>query len=948
MAAGKRTLLRYIRRLVVSPPADESSDAALLTRFLAASDQQAFAALVERHGPMVLHVCQRVLSNLHDAEDAFQATFLVLARKATTVCPRQALPAWLHGVARRVALKARAARARRWRETHAAAHPVADDPRPDPLAELSARELLLVVDEEVHRLPEVYRLPVLLCCLEGRTVEEAARQLGWTQGSVKGRLERGRARLRARLLRRGLGLATVLAASEASRAAAAPALVAWLIARTTRGALAFAAQATGGVDGISTGAAKLAAETVSGMALAKLKAAAGLLLAACLLATGLVFYRAAPTPGVMEPAAVVPNATPTPRNTPDDPVQVSGRVLDPAGRPFVGARLYVGYSARGPAAAHVQQEPVYRLRARSATDGRFQFSFARSELDARRLDDARPAVIGVADGYGPEWAALDEHAELAELNLTLIEDRPLEGRILNEKRVPVSGARILVRQILADTQSGMTRYLQGTGDTWLPRIWQGAVPGRPAAIATDAEGRFRLEGLGRDRLVSLMLEGPGIAHRWLTAVTRPAGAAPFFAGIQGAHFEYVATAGRTLRGLVRDKANGIPVAGVRISAGRTWESALTDAQGRFELPGCPVTPDGYLVRAEPPGGQPYFAATVRVPANHDNAREMVRLDLLSGIRLRGRVLDESTWRPPAQARVEYYPLFRSAAAAQLTNEASMPVSSAVVQPDGSYGLAVLPGPGVVLVTASPRDAYLASLVDERALAALFQDGRDHGGGRRLYTAAGGKPGFLCVDHYSGLALLNPNVETKALVVDLTVRPARTLAGRILGPQEEPLSGVTVLGLAVIPESEVLSSAAFTVTGLGPERPRELLFLHRDRQLGELLRLRGDETEPLVVRLEPLGTIRGRIIDRRGRPVSGVSVSFQVHAGNGMNVRAETDLEGQFRGALVPGQKYALSLSVPRRLLGEVDALEVGSGRSKDLGDLVLDDEGTPGERRAAP
>src|SRR5207248_2280250 len=127
------------------------------------------------------------LGDAHDAEDAFQATFMVLARRAAAVHPREALAAWLHGVARRVALEARATRARRLREVGPPPVPRAEA-RPDPLAELSAREVRDLVDAELSRLPEVYRLPVILCCLEGLTQDEAARQLGWTPGSVRGRL----------------------------------------------------------------------------------------------------------------------------------------------------------------------------------------------------------------------------------------------------------------------------------------------------------------------------------------------------------------------------------------------------------------------------------------------------------------------------------------------------------------------------------------------------------------------------------------------------------------------------------------------------------------------------------------------------------------------------------------------------------------------------------------
>src|SRR5262249_731039 len=190
MLARSDFLLDCVQRTSsqAGPPADDSG---LLTRFLTARDPAAFEALVARHGPMVLRVCRHLLGNRHDAEDAFQATFLVLARKAANVRPPGALAGWLHGVAYRVALKARKVVLRRRLESPAPdlAPP---DPHPDPLSELTAREALLALEEEVQRLPEAYRLPVVLCCLHGATQEEAARQLGCTPGSVKGRLERGR------------------------------------------------------------------------------------------------------------------------------------------------------------------------------------------------------------------------------------------------------------------------------------------------------------------------------------------------------------------------------------------------------------------------------------------------------------------------------------------------------------------------------------------------------------------------------------------------------------------------------------------------------------------------------------------------------------------------------------------------------------------------------------
>jgi RNA polymerase sigma factor (sigma-70 family) len=255
----------------------QPDDSVLLARFLTDRDPAAFEALVARHGPMVLRVCRHVLGNRQDAEDAFQATFLVLAQKAAHIRPPGCLAGWLHGVACRVALGARTA-ARRRRREGLASDLAPPDPRPDPLAELTAREALRILEEEVQRLPEAYRLPVVLCCLHGVSQEEAARQLGWTPGSVRGRLERGRKRLHRRLAGRGLGLAAALALVEVSRSMATG-LGEAFVASTAVAAVAGASGNTAGACLVSAEIKSLATGGLRHGALAKVKLGLLLLLA---------------------------------------------------------------------------------------------------------------------------------------------------------------------------------------------------------------------------------------------------------------------------------------------------------------------------------------------------------------------------------------------------------------------------------------------------------------------------------------------------------------------------------------------------------------------------------------------------------------------------------------------------------------------------------------------
>ncbi len=196
-----------LRSLLYQQSQEGQSDGQLLQRYTETRDSDAFAVLLRRHGSLVLNVARRVVGDHQTAEDVFQATFLTLARRAVTIRRAESLSCWLHGVAFRLAVRARRTVLRsRQRET--LARPALP---PTPLDELTAREFLAVFDEELQALPEAYRGPVFLCCLEGLSQEEAARQLGCSPGSLKGRLERGRNRLRTRLVQRGLTLPAVLA-----------------------------------------------------------------------------------------------------------------------------------------------------------------------------------------------------------------------------------------------------------------------------------------------------------------------------------------------------------------------------------------------------------------------------------------------------------------------------------------------------------------------------------------------------------------------------------------------------------------------------------------------------------------------------------------------------------------------------------------------------------------
>jgi RNA polymerase sigma factor (sigma-70 family) len=279
--ASATLIVQHIRRLAAAPAVDGQPDRELLRRFTRDRDDQAFAALLRRHGPMVWGACRRVLPRPDDAEDVFQATFLLLTRKAAALRDHDSVGGWLYGVAYRLALRARSAEAVR------ADREGRTPPRaaPDPLADITLRETQQLFDDALARLPEKCRAVLVLCCLEGLTQDEAARQLGCSRSTLKRRLEEGRTRLRKQLVRHGLTLpAALLAATLAPRAGAAlpPSL-----------ASAVLGAAAGGP--VAERVANLAARSASGLLAGKFKVAAAVMLAVAVTVAGAAGIAALPT-----------------------------------------------------------------------------------------------------------------------------------------------------------------------------------------------------------------------------------------------------------------------------------------------------------------------------------------------------------------------------------------------------------------------------------------------------------------------------------------------------------------------------------------------------------------------------------------------------------------------------------------------------------------------------
>jgi RNA polymerase sigma factor (sigma-70 family) len=355
-------LLQHVRRLA----ATASSDEQLLADFLARRSDDAFSALIGRHGPMVLNVCRRILHDAHAAEDVFQATFAVLADRAGAIRQRASLASFLHGTAYRLAVRARR------RRTQSLPAAVCDK-AVGPSEELAWKELLGILDHELGQLPDRYRAPLVLCYLEGRTQDEAARQLGWGLNTLRRRLAQGRRVLEARLRGRGVTLSAALAGLLAARTVGVPGPL---------HAATLAAAGARAVGGVTAGASGLSAArkgithllSTSGKKAGALVAVAALGVAACFA------FCWAPHAG-QAPAAIKPTPTPPAagavRGDPaDDPLPARGAVRLGTARYRYGNQIVsLAVSADGRLAAAVGWwDPFSPARVFDLTDGRCLYS----------------------------------------------------------------------------------------------------------------------------------------------------------------------------------------------------------------------------------------------------------------------------------------------------------------------------------------------------------------------------------------------------------------------------------------------------------------------------------------------------------------------------------------------------------------------------------------------
>ena len=958
------SLIRQLGSLFEGGSAAGLSDRQLLERFATGCDeggQAAFAALVARHGPMVLGVCRQLLGDHQHAEDAFQAVFLVLARKARSIREPELLGNWLYGVALRTARKARGRLARR-RQTEEQGAMVRPEARPAVQAEqMIDREQAEALHREIDRLPGAFRTPIVLCYFEGLSPDEAAARLRWPSGTLRSRLVRARDKLRRGLARRGVVLSgTALAAALAPRSAWAS-VSPLLCDSTTRAAIAFAARhAVGGA--LSAPAAALAQEVLKSMLIHKLRFASLTVLALAAIATGAGLLT--PTPAMQEGPGVQPTAsksraTDRPRpaekaGIPDEGrMTVTGRVFLPDGKPAAGVPVDIIGSPRAPTAGtDVEREGFVVLgRGTAEGDGRFR-------IEASRASSARYyAVYALAGAAGPGTAfgsvSLHPDAEQPTAEVHLQPEQVIRGKLLDVNGQPAAEVEVGLKSVYTESSSLEGGRFDSPAFA-LGYVWTrspGGLNAWPKPVATDAQGRFAFAGVGRGLHAGLAIHDPRFAQQ---------------------HFEFPATdrdpakevslalrPSTIIEGSVRtaDTGQAVPdaVISVRASSGVGGGMFPTrfraDGQGRFRI--NPFAGDYFRMRAYPSEGQPYLVREADLQWTKGAVRKQIDITLPRGVLIRGRVTEQGTGRSVAGASVQFFP----------TRGPGDIISGfeAIVRSgdDGRFQVAVPPGKGYLLVL-GPTLGYVPQEI----------------GGGKLYGS--GQPGGMRFYAHDVIAY-EATAGGGPVEVDAKLRPGKTIRGRVVGPAGETVEDAVVLTRQQLDPINLTwqkynfiqaRDGRFELPGFDPEKASPAYFLDPDHQWGAAVEFSGKQAgEEVTTRLQPCGRAKARFVGPGGKPVARFAIWPYLHLvmapgpDNGMRADRgdqpaadqaflpnldpkhypndlKTDAEGRVElPGLIPGAPYRISdwstVNDEKGIQVRKD-FTVKPGETLDLGDILVE------------
>jgi RNA polymerase sigma factor (sigma-70 family) len=850
-------VLRHLRQMVAVKDVRAVPDQQLLDRFARQREEAAFEALVQRHGPLVLGVCRRVLHNWHDAEDVFQATFLVLARKASSIGKQASVGSWLYQVAYHMALKARKQASIGQRHVRQAAR----RDQADPLAEVTGRELLAVFDEELQNLAECDRAPLVLCYLEGKTRDEAARLLGCSQSTLNRRIEYAKDRLRGRLARRGVALSAALLAAGLTQTTASAGVSHTLAFSTVQAVLASVSGKTAAVA--SAAATALAEGTLRSMSASKLKLAAAVVLAVGLVALGAVALTH--TAQAQRPTQTTTNAEAPPASE-DKPksgppalpadkndatkLTVTGRILDPDGRPAAGARVAV-VARQGVLLSSWQGWSALRndISGQVETDaaGRFRLVLARSDplMNVRAV-----RVIAMKEAAGLAWKAIDPNADKTDVELRLTPVQSVRGRLVGIQGEPAADVKVHVARITRPPEKGER---EEDASIRPPAAL-------PLAATTDARGEFSFACFGPNVKLELEIKDPRYQRKdeWFVETANKK---------QCENLQLVLPPGQVVEGriLYADTRKPVPHARLMIVSPYIIDDQ-TDADGRFRISifSGQFSKGDVGVHAYAPDGEPYLPASQGVHFDKGVVRREVEIALPRGVLLRGKITEAETGKPVAGAIVTY------------NADPNVRVRSGQ---DGSYQLGGWPNAARLTVT-HPNGEYLTQII---------------GSAGGTVNKPIGDPSY-----YHAVVEVDVKPDDKVKEVNITLRRGVTIAGRLVGPDDKPVASALLFVSAHKPRSEktmhpvLVRDGKFEVPGCDPEKTYQLMFLEYPRLPPMLMMTEGLQSfgqlwlaelvngkdrrgasvkvsakkaagEPLVVRLTPCGSAKLRFTDASGKP-----------------------------------------------------------------------------------
>jgi RNA polymerase sigma factor (sigma-70 family) len=923
-------------------------DDATLVQHLIDGDRAAFEAIMLRHGATVTAAARQILRDTADVEDVFQAAFIVLLKSATKIQQRRSLGSWLFGVAHRLAVHARSRNAKlQTRERTPANLPEPAAPADD----LSWREATSLLHEELNRMPDRLRVPLLLCHLEGKSRDEAAAELGVSVGAIKGLLERGRAKLKERLEKRGIAFSVGLLGVLVADGAAPP--TAWVDSTVN----AVVGQA------VRPAVQQLAQGVLPMSYVFKITLAASLLVVASVF--GVVAYMYAG--GATETSPPVTKDAPPPPKTPPKAMgevfTVSGKVVGSDGKPLANVPLFIPVLLKDPPIA--EADIGVKEITRSGADGTFRAEIKRTLVSRFLYAEQKERALA--------WTEIQDGQDRADIVMKLEQEMPITGRLLDTEGKPIVGATLRLQGVQRAAGAKLDDVLAE-----FKRNWQHALQSNTAPIltpsatqTTDKEGRFTLGGVPTECIASIAAESPTVGKVLFHVVTR-AGFDPKpyneaalnqvpvelrFPGqpatLYGPKAEVVFPLGRVIEGIVTDAATGKPVPGINILTGDHFAGqaqAISDKDGRYRLVGVRKHKQ-YLVHAttrNDPASR-YMMWTGRLDDTEGYGPITHHIQLTEGVVVTGKLIDRGTGKG-AFGYIRSAPLadnehFAKNAGNQGYNGNRM---ANQVKPDGSFRLLLIPGKNIILAqapggTTPSRNTlrpYLNAKPDPDYAKLFTKNGDDY-----VIATAGNNTEFVTLNQ--AIKVIDIPAAAKEFTVDLYLERGQTQAIHVVDAAGKPVAKNVVCGAAgSFPFVHRIDASEFTAVALEPTEPRLLVVVNPERKLAGSVTLRGDAKGPVTVKLEPLATMSGRILDLDGLPRAGVTVaprgrgqalSDLYREAFGVQTDVTTDAAGKFTLPLIiPNTDVFLSLRKDKEYyVGETNlgARNAEPGKNTDFGTI---------------